>query len=47
MNEKIEDFNKAKIFDPVKVLKNIVTHAISTASIIILSEALIADAKEK
>lgn len=45
--EKVEDLVAAGVIDPAKVVKTILTHAASTAGIVILSEALIADADEE
>lgn len=47
VTEKIEDFIKSGIIDPVKVVKSYLTNAVSIAKLILLSEVLIADAKEK
>lgn len=46
MTEKVEDLMEAGVMDPVKVVKNCLIHAISTAGIVLISEALIADAPE-
>ncbi len=45
-NEKIEDLIKAGVIDPVKVVKNCMIYAASTAGIVLISEALIGDAEE-
>lgn len=45
--EKVEDLMAAGVIDPAKVVKNILTYASSTAGIVLLSEALIADADEE
>lgn len=45
-SEKVEDLLQCGVIDPVKVVKNSLTHAVSMAGIVLLSEALIADAKE-
>lgn len=46
LNEKVEDLVSAGVIDPAKVVKNTLTYAASAAGIILLSEALIADADE-
>lgn len=46
LSEKVEDLVAAGVIDPAKVVKNILTYVASTAGIILLSEALIADADE-
>lgn len=46
LNEKVEDLVAAGVIDPAKVVKNTLTYAASTAGIVLLSEALIADADE-
>lgn len=45
-NDKIEDLMKAGVMDPAKVVKNALIFASSTAGIVLISEALIADAEE-
>jgi chaperonin GroEL len=45
-NEKVEDLIKAGVVDPAKVVKHALIFASSTAGVILLSEALIADAKD-
>ncbi|WP_068470124.1 chaperonin GroEL [Candidatus Protochlamydia phocaeensis] len=45
--EKVEDLVAAGVIDPAKVVKNTLTYAASTAGIVLLSEALIADADEE
>lgn len=45
--EKVEDLIKAGVIDPVKVVKNCLTHAASVAGIVLISEALIGDAPEE
>ena len=45
--EKVEDLVQAGVIDPAKVIKTSLTHAVSTAGIVILSEALIGDAAEE
>lgn len=45
--EKVEDLIKAGVIDPAKVLKNSLIHAISVASVVIVSEALIGDAEDE
>lgn len=47
LTEKVEDLVGAGVVDPAKVVKSILTYAASTAGIILLSEALIADADEE
>lgn len=44
--EKVEDLLKSGVVDPTKVLKNSLQFAASTASIVLLSEALIGNAPE-
>jgi chaperonin GroEL len=46
MSEKIEDLLKAGVVDPVIVVKNALRYAVSTAGIVLLSEALIGNAPE-
>ncbi len=46
ISEKVEDLVAAGVIDPAKVIKNTLIHAASTAGIVLLSEALIADADE-
>ncbi len=46
LTEKMEDLLKAGVIDPVKVVKNCLTHAASVAGIVLISEALIGDAPE-
>lgn len=46
LSEKIENLNEAGVIDPVKVVKNSLSHAVSVAGVILLSEALIANAAE-
>lgn len=43
LTEKVEDLAKAGILDPVKVIKTSLTHAVSMAGIILLTESMIAD----
>ncbi len=47
MSEKVEDFYKCGVIDPAKVIKTSLTHAVSMAGIVLLSEALIGNAKEE
>ncbi len=47
LTEKVEDLVQAGVVDPAKVVKNTLTYAASTAGIVLLSEALIADADEE
>jgi chaperonin GroEL len=44
--EKVEDLIKAGVVDPAKVVKNALRFAVSTAGIVLLSEALIGNAPE-
>lgn len=46
MTEKVEDLIAAGVIDPAKVVKSSLMHAASAAGIVLLSEALIADADE-
>lgn len=46
MEEKVEDMLLAGVIDPAKVVKNALKHAVSTAGIVLLSEALIGNAPE-
>ncbi len=46
LTEKVEDFVAAGVIDPAKVVKNTLMYAISTAGIVLLSEALISEADE-
>ena len=46
LTEKVEDLMAAGVIDPVKVVKNTLISAASAAGIILLSEALITDAKD-
>ncbi|MBU6383267.1 MAG: chaperonin GroEL [Verrucomicrobia bacterium] len=47
VTEKVEDMLKCGVIDPAKVVKNSLAHAVSMAGIVLLSEALIGDAKEE
>jgi len=47
ITEEIEDFIKSGIIDPVKVVKTSLINAVSIAKLILLSEAIITEAKEK
>ena len=47
ISEKVEDLLLSGVIDPVKVVKNSLTHAVSMAGIVLLSEAVIADAEEE
>jgi chaperonin GroEL len=47
LTEKVEDLVAAGVIDPAKVVKNTLTYASSTAGIVLLSEALIAEADEE
>lgn len=44
--EQVEDLMKAGVIDPAKVIKNVLIFTSSAAGIVLISEALIADAKE-
>ena len=46
MSEKVEDLLKAGVVDPAKVVKNALRLAVSTAGVVLLSEALIGNAPE-
>ncbi len=46
LSEKVEDLLKSGVIDPAKVVKNSLSHAVSMAGIVLLSETLIANAKE-
>ncbi len=46
LSEQVEDLLKCGVIDPSKVVKSSLTHAVSMAGIVLLSEALIANAKE-
>jgi len=43
VTERVEDMLKAGVIDPVKVVKNCLLYAVSVASVVLLSEALMAD----
>lgn len=47
ITEKVEDLLSAGVIDPAKVVKNSLLHAVSVAGIVLLSEALIVNAKEE
>jgi chaperonin GroEL len=47
LTEQVEDLVAAGVIDPVKVVKNALLYASSAAAITLISEALIADAKEE
>jgi len=47
LSEKVEDLFKAGVVDPAKVVKHALKYSISTAGIILLSEALIGNAPEE
>ncbi len=47
LTEQVEDLLKAGVIDPAKVIKNVLIFATSAAGIVLISEALIADAKEE
>lgn len=46
LTEQVEDLMKAGVIDPAKVVKNALIFATSAAGIVLISEALIADAKD-
>jgi len=46
-SEKVEDLMKCGVIDPAKVVKNSLMHAVSMAGIILLTESVIAPAKEE
>ncbi len=45
--ERVEDLLKCGVIDPAKVVKSSLAHAVSMAGIVLLSEALIANAEEE
>ena len=45
--EKVEDLMQSGVIDPAKIVKSSLIHAVSMAGIVLLSEAVIADAKEE
>jgi chaperonin GroEL len=47
LSEKVEDLLKCGVIDPAKVVKISLTHAVSMAGIVLLSEALIGEADEE
>lgn len=47
VTEKVEDLLTAGVVDPAKVVRNCLTHAVSTAGIVIISEVLIGEADEE
>jgi chaperonin GroEL len=47
LTENVEDLLKAGVIDPVKVVKDTLLYSASSAGITLISEALIADAKEE
>ena len=47
ISEKVEDLVLAGVLDPSKVVKNSLSHAVSMAGVILLSEALITDAVDE
>lgn len=47
LTEKVENLIEAGVIDPAKVVKNTLTYASSAAGIVLISEALIADADEE
>jgi chaperonin GroEL len=46
MSEKVEDLLKCGVVDPAKVVKVALSHAVSIAGMVLLSEALIVDGKD-
>jgi chaperonin GroEL len=46
ITEKVEDLLKAGVIDPVKVVKNSLSHPVSMAGVILLSEALLVDEQD-
>ena len=46
LTEQVEDMFKSGVIDPVKVAKNALVHAASCGGMVLISEALIGDAKE-
>ena len=46
ITERVEDLIKAGVIDPVKVVKNCLIYAVSVASVVLLSEALMADEED-
>jgi len=46
MSEKVEDLLKCGVVDPAKVVKVALSHAVSIAGMVLLTDALIADGKE-
>lgn len=47
MTEKVEDLLKCGVIDPVKVVKSTISYAVSIAGIALLTDVLIANAKEE
>jgi chaperonin GroEL len=47
LTEKVEDLLQCGVIDPVKVVKNSLSHAVSMAGIVLLSESVIAPAKDE
>ncbi len=47
LSETVEDLMKTGVVDPAKVVKNALRYAVSTAGIVLLSEALIGNASEE
>ncbi|GAB4232867.1 MAG: chaperonin GroEL [Chlamydiales bacterium] len=47
VSEKVEDLVAAGVIDPVKVVKNALMHAASVAGIVLISEALIVEARDE
>lgn len=47
LSEKVEDLFKSGVMDPAKVVKNALKHAVSMATMVLLSEALIANGEEE
>lgn len=46
LSEKVEDLLQCGVIDPAKVVKNSLSHAVSMAGIVLLTDALIANEKE-
>lgn len=47
LSEQVEDLFKSGVIDPAKVVKSSLSHAVSMAGMVLLSEALIASSKEQ
>ncbi len=46
ISEKLEDLMQCGVIDPVKVIKNCIAHAVSTAGVILLTDAVIVEGKD-